>query len=236
MAKEHILVIDDEEDISELIRFNLAREGYSVSVAHSGEDGLSLAQSKLAQGKQPNLVLLDLMLPGMDGFDVCKALKSDPILKTIAIIMLTAKGEDADVVTGLELGADDYVIKPFSPRVLLARVKNVLRHKRPETQKQESLLDFDGLQIDPARCQVLTDGEMLDLTATEFKLLHLLAKSPGMVFTRAKIVDLVHGTDYPVTDRSVDVQIVGLRKKLARHSHLLETVRGIGYKFKESFD
>jgi two-component system alkaline phosphatase synthesis response regulator PhoP len=228
MAKERILAVDDEEDILELVRFNLAREGYSIICTTSGEEAL-----KIAQKEHPALIVLDLMLPGIDGLDVAKALKSDPKTRDIPIIMLTAKGEEADIVTGLELGADDYVTKPFSPRILVARVRAVLRRGVSEVPEDESVLKVHNLLIHPGRREVLVNGEQAQLTFTEFGILNYLARRPGWVFTRSQIVDAVRGDDYPVTDRSVDVQIVGLRKKLGRAGKYIETVRGVGYRFRE---
>lgn len=227
MNKERVLIVDDEEDIQELIKYNLEREGYHVICTSNGEDGLTAARDK-----KPDLIVLDLMLPGVDGLDTCKILKSDPHTKLIPILMLTAKGEEADVVTGLELGADDYVIKPFSPRVLSARIKGVLRRNRSIPVDDESALVIEGINIIPGRHEVFVQEEKIDLTHTEFKILNLFARQPGWVFTRAQIVDRVHGTDYPVTDRSIDVQIVGLRKKLKDSGQFIETVRGVGYRFK----
>ncbi|MDY6953458.1 MAG: response regulator [Thermodesulfobacteriota bacterium] len=228
MAKEKILVVDDEEDIIELLRFNLSREGYQVSSATSGEDALTLVRSEI-----PNLLLLDLMLPGMDGLEVAKRLKSNSNTMNIPIVMLTAKGEEPDIVTGLELGADDYVTKPFSPRVLVARVRAVLRRKVTDLPEDTSSFQVHDLVIHPGRHEVLVDGKHVALTFTEFAILNHLARRPGWVFTRYQIVDAVRGTDYPVTDRSVDVQIVGLRKKLGPAGKYIETVRGVGYRFKE---
>lgn len=232
MAKEHILVIEDEDDIRELIRYNLGRESYQVSEAASGEDGL-----RVVRESAPDLIVLDLMLPGIDGFGVCRALKGEKSSADIPIIIVTAKGEEPDIVTGLELGADDYITKPFSPRVLIARVRAVLRRKQIEVpdegQEEEAMIDRDGLRIHPGRHEVRVEGEQIDLTYTEFKILHLLARRPGWVFTRYQIVDAVRGDDHPVSDRSVDVQIVGLRKKLGSCANLIETVRGVGYRFKE---
>jgi len=227
MAKASILAVDDEQDILELIQYNLQRNGYHVVGVTSGEDALKQAQNLL-----PDLILLDLMLPGVDGLDVCKILKNNADTAEIPIIMLTAKGEEADIVTGLELGADDYLTKPFSPRILLARIKAVLR--RHETEAESSagtVLKRGSLSIDPARHQARIDSDILDLTATEFRILQFLAKRPGWVFSRNQIIDAVRGDDYPVTERAVDVQIVGLRKKLGSHDHCIETVRGVGYKF-----
>jgi two-component system alkaline phosphatase synthesis response regulator PhoP len=229
MADNKILVVDDEEDILELVRYNLAREGYRVVCSASGEQALSRARSEPF-----DLILLDLMLPGMDGLEVAKYLKSDSKTKHIPIIMLTAKGEEADIVTGLELGADDYVTKPFSPRILIARVKAVIRRKVQEEVDDSSIVQIYGLEIDPGKRKVLAKGSHVELTFTEFQVLYLLARRPGWVFTRFKIVDLIRGDDYPVTDRSVDVQIVGLRKKLGPYGKYIETVRGVGYRFRET--
>lgn len=228
MPKEKILVVDDEEDILELVRYNLAREGYQISAVTSGEEALKAARSEM-----PDLIVLDLMLPGVDGLDVAKLLKNDPKTMNIPIVMLTAKGEEADVVTGLELGADDYVAKPFSPRVLVARVKAVLRRKGKQEVEDNAVIKLHDLVIHPGRHEVLANDEPVGLTSTEFRVLYFLARRPGWVFTRSQIVDAVHGEDYPVTDRSVDVQVVGLRKKLGSCGDYIETVRGVGYRFKE---
>ncbi len=229
MADNKILVVDDEEDILELVRYNLARDGYRVVCAASGEQALSRAKSEPF-----DLILLDLMLPGIDGLEVAKRLKSKPDTRHIPIIMLTAKGEEADIVTGLELGADDYVTKPFSPRILIARVKAVIRRRVKEETDDSSIIQIYELEIDPGKRKVLARGLHVELTFTEFQILYLLARRPGWVFTRFKIVDLIRGDDYPVTDRSVDVQIVGLRKKLGPCGKYIETVRGVGYRFKET--
>ena len=232
MAKESVLVVDDEEDILELVTYNLAKEGYQVSAASTGEEGLNLVRSR-----KPDLVVLDLMLPGTDGLEICRAIKADPKTNKTPVIMLTAKGEEADIVQGLELGADDYITKPFSPRVLLARVKAVLRRdgdggRNPKTNQSE-IVEVHNFVIHPGRHEVLVDGTKVDLTLTEFKVLYFLARRPGWVFTRYQIVDAVKGEDYAVTERSVDVQIVGLRKKLGTAGDCIETVRGVGYRFKE---
>lgn len=228
MAKERILVVDDEEDILELIRFHLAREGYQLTLAATGEEAL-----KKVKRETFDLVVLDLMLPGLDGLEVAKALKADARTKSVPIVMLTAKGEDADVVSGLEIGADDYITKPFSPRVLTARVRAVLRRRSLAAVDDGNVITIHALEIHPGRRTVLAGGTPLDLTYTEFQLLAVLARRPGWVFTRSQIVDSVRGSDYPVTDRSVDVQVVGLRKKLGAYGDYIETVRGVGYRFKE---
>ncbi len=229
MAREHILVVDDEEDILELVRYNLEKDGYAVTGVASGEDAAPRALQL-----RPDLIILDLMLPGLDGLTVCKHLKREEATRGIPVIMLTARGSEADIVTGLELGADDYVTKPFSPRVLVARVRSVLRRPRGAADPPGAdSIRRKGLVIVPARHEASLDGAALDLTATEFSVLTLLARRPGWVFTRNQIIEAVHGDHYPVTDRSVDVHITGLRRKLGTSGELVETVRGVGYRFRE---
>lgn len=227
MAKGTILVVDDEEDIRELVQLNLAREGYSVLTCETGEQALETARSKL-----PNLVVLDLMLPGIDGLEVCRELKNDPKTRNIPVVILTAKGEESDIVAGLELGGDDYVTKPFSGKVLVARIRRILRRMAQEYD-DKAVMKIDELTIDPTRRRVLIGEKQIELTFTEFNILYLLARRRGFVFTRYKIVDALHGSDYPVTDRAVDVQIVALRKKLGPYSKYIETVRGVGYRFRD---
>jgi two-component system phosphate regulon response regulator PhoB len=193
----------------------------------TGEKALELVGKEV-----PDLIVLDLMLPGVDGLDVARILKGDDVTKNIPIVMLTAKGEEADVVTGLELGADDYISKPFSPRVLVARVRAVLRRQIKEVQDEKAIIRIHDLVIHPGRHEVLVDDKPVQLTFTEFGILNFLVRRPGWVFTRSQIVDAVRGDDYYVTDRSVDVQIVGLRKKLGQAGKFIETVRGVGYRFK----
>jgi len=228
MEKETILVVDDEEDIVELVRFNLGREGYQVLCAATGEEAW-----KLLKDQNVDLLVLDLMLPGMDGLELARRLKIEARTRTLPIVMLSAKGEEADIVAGLELGADDYVTKPFSPRVLIARMRAVLRRQSQPVAADDEVLEIYDLVIHPGRRSVMVSGQPVDLTYTEFQVLFFLAKRPGWVFTRTQIVDAVRGDDYPVTDRSVDVQIAGLRKKLGASGHYIETVRGVGYRFKE---
>lgn len=228
MQRQSILVVEDEEDIRELINYNLTREGFQVEAVATGEDALQ-SLKKLT----PDLVLLDLMLPGVDGLEVCRRLKNNASTSSVPVVIVTAKGEEADVVTGLELGADDYVIKPFSPRVLLARVRAVLRRQDSPPVDEDDTLEIHGMVIHPGRHEVTLEGKKVDLTLTEFRMLHLLASRPGWVFTRYQIIEAVHGENYLVTDRSVDVQVVGLRKKLGSAGKMIETVRGIGYRFKE---
>ena len=229
MANEKIVVVDDEENIQELVKYNLERNGYDVSCIGTGEEALEEVRSF-----RPDLILLDLMLPGIDGFEVCRALKGDSKTEHIPIIMLTAKGEESDVVTGLELGAEDYIVKPFSPKVLLARVRAVLRRRARTLAGDQEVIKIKDLTIHPGRREVLFKGKPIELTSTEFRMLHYLARRPGWVFTRQQIIDAARGEDYPVTDRSVDVHIVGLRKKLGAFGKNIETVRGVGYRFRES--
>jgi two-component system phosphate regulon response regulator PhoB len=229
MGSEHILVVDDEEDILELVSYNLSKAGYRVTKAVSGEEAL-----KSARARPPDLVLLDLMLPGVDGFEVCNTLKRDPRTANVPVVMLTARGEEPDIVAGLELGADDYITKPFSPRVMLARIRAVLRRKTKAPAEETAVIKLKDLVIHPGRHEVAARGKRADLTSTEFRLLHLLARRPGWVFTRQQIIDAARGDEYPVTDRSVDVHIVGLRKKLGSLGERIETVRGVGYRYRES--
>lgn len=228
MVRELILVVEDDEDIQELIRYNLIQAGYRVVVAGSGEEGV-----KIAHAKTPDLILLDIMLPGMDGLEVCRTLSAQENTRQIPIIMLTAKGEETDIVTGLQMGADDYITKPFSPRVLLARIKVVLRRQGRDVDNAEQALKIGEIHIHPGRREVRVKDKLVELTFTEFGILHFLARHPGWVYTREQIVDAVHGEDYPVTDRSIDVQMVSLRRKLGSAGDNLETVRGVGYRFKE---
>jgi two-component system, OmpR family, alkaline phosphatase synthesis response regulator PhoP len=227
MQTKTILVVDDDQDIRELICYNLAKDGDRMECVKSGEEALQRVRSVA-----PDLILLDLMLPGLDGLEVCKRLKAQGRTAQIPIIMLTAKGEDADVVSGLELGADDYVVKPFSPRVLLARIKAVLR-RQEEGAQEDGVLHRGELVIDAARHQVTAAGKAVVLTALELRILSALARRPGLVLTRFQIVDASQGEGVGVTDRSVDVHIVSLRRKLGECGALIETVRGVGYRFKE---
>ena len=228
MAESHVLVIEDEEHILELLCYNLNKAGYLVGGALSAEDGLERINLR-----KPDLILLDIMLPGMSGLQLCKALKASVSTQDVPIIIVSARGEESDIVRGLELGADDYLTKPFSPRILLARIKAVLRRRATQIADRQSVLTIGDLSIDPLRFQVKAAGEEISLTRTEFGILHFLARHPGWVFTRYQIVDNVKGEDYPVTDRAVDVQVVGLRKKLGQSAGHIETVRGVGYRFKE---
>lgn len=227
MKKQTILVVDDEPDIVELVSYNLRRAGYDVITAFSGEKAIDLAYKK-----KPALIILDLMLPGISGLNVCRKLKSNPSTENIQIIMLTAKGEDVDIITGIDSGVDDYVTKPFSPRVLVARVGLAMRKIAPEKSDQP-IVTIHEIVIDPDRFEVKLDGKVIELTYTEFHILLALAKRPGRVFSRYEIMDSVRGDDYIATERAIDVQITGLRKKMGKFGKYIETVRGVGYRFKE---
>lgn len=232
MARKKIVVVEDDEDIAEMIQYNLEQEGYLVAKAATGEQAL-----RTVAREKPDLILLDLLLPEIDGLEVCKRLKSDAVTRSIPIIMVTAKGEESDVVAGLELGADDYVKKPFKPKELIARVRALFRRSsRGEAPEGGDVIIAHDIEIHPGRRDVKVKGRPVSLTYTEFQVLCFLAKNPGWAFTRYQIVDAVRGENYPVTDRSVDVQIVGLRKKLGKCSKYIETVRGIGYRFTDKCD
>ncbi len=223
---KNILIIEDEEDILELMSYNLSTAGFAVDGSTHGEKGLAKARTS-----HPDLLILDIMLPGINGVDICRILKSDSSTEDIPIIMVTAKGEESDIVKGLETGADDYITKPFSPKVLVARVKALMRRRRSDAM-DDDIINIEGIHIHLKKRTVQIDGIEVDLTYSEFQILTLLASHPGWVYTRNQIIKHVHGDFYPVTDRSVDVQIVGLRKKILNKGELIQTVRGVGYKFK----
>ncbi len=226
-----VLVTEDEQDIRELICFNLEEEGHRTLACASGEEALMTAASD-----QPDLIILDLMLPGISGFDVCRALKKRESTRHIPVIMLTARTGDEDVVKGLEEGADDYVTKPFSPRILLARVKAALRRESAPSQEEPEVIRLHRLELDTNQHRVSVKGQQVSLSATEFSILKYLASNPGWVFSRNQIINAVKGENYPVTERSVDVQILGIRKKLGGQGRFIETVRGVGYRMKEGED
>jgi two-component system phosphate regulon response regulator PhoB len=229
MGHERILIVEDEEDILELVRYNLAKEGFAVTGALSGEEALEIVK----EGPW-DLVLLDLMLPGIDGFAVARHLKNDATLAHVPIIMLTARTEESDMVAGLEIGAEDYITKPFSPRVLLARIRSVLRRGASVVKEaEEPVIQRDELLIDVRRHCVKVGEKPVELTYSEFELLSFLASRPGWAFSRSQIVDAIRGYNYAVTDRSVDVQIVGLRRKLGPCGRYIQTVRGVGYRFRD---
>ena len=221
-----LIVVEDELDLLEVLRFSLSREGFSVRTATNGEDAI-----RLVREKRPDLIVLDLMLPTIDGLSVCRALRSNEQTRELPVVMLTAKGEESDIVKGLEAGADDYVTKPFSPKVLLARINAVLR--RSEYSGGVGAVEAGGIKLDPERHEVIAGGQSVDLTATEFSLLKLLMSRPGRVYTRQQIIDSIHDGFAAVTDRSVDVQVVSLRRKLGDVGNKVQTVRGVGYRFGE---
>ena len=228
MARARILVVDDEPDILELIQYNLSKAQYDVAGVESGEEALAHMRTTL-----PDLIVLDLMLPGVGGLELCKALKRDQHTAAIPIVILTARGEEADIVAGLELGADDYLTKPFSPRVLLARIRAVLRRHHTEPIAEDVVITHHGLVLHPGRHEVLVEGQAVPLTLTEFRVLHLLVRRPGWVFTRNQIIAAAQGADVSVTERSVDVHIVSLRRKLGTMGEAIETIRGVGYRLQE---
>jgi len=232
MGRANILIVEDDEDIQQLVSYNLIKNGFHVTCADTGEEGLQ----KLQNGGV-DCIVLDLMLPGMSGLEVCRAVKKNGSCEGIPILILTAKGEEDDVVAGLECGADDYVTKPFSPKVLIARVKALLRRRAEQlvdsspAEKVEKII-IRGLEIHPGRHEVKLNGNLLQLTMTEYGVLLLLASKPGWVYTRQQIIDAVRGYDFLVTPRAIDVQIFGLRKKMGEAGSSIETVRGVGYRFK----
>ncbi len=227
MSKEKILVVDDEQDLVKLLRYHLEKDGYKVLCAYNSDDALFLVRKE-----RPELIILDLMLPGTDGLEVCKKLKADQELANTAIVMLTAKGEEADITLGLKLGADDYMTKPFSPKELVARVQAVLRRTKSALTAKNSIT-IDALTIDLYKHEVTIKNEAVPLTLTEFKLLHHLASKPGRVFTRDQLLDAISGFETVVIDRTIDVHVASLRKKLKAFANRIITIRGIGYKFRE---
>ncbi len=227
MASETLLIIEDDPDIVELLQYNLEREGYRVLVAGDGELGL-----RLARRHKPDVILLDLMLPGMDGLEVCRSLRGDEATRSISILMVTAKGEESDMVIGLELGADDYIVKPFSPRTLLARIRAVLRRSHPREGSRQRI-EIAGVVLDRERHEVSREGEVIPFTRAEFRLLWTLASRPGRVYTRDELVERITAGDGAILDRNVDVHISSIRKKLGPQSDLIGTVRGVGYKCRD---
>ena len=227
LDSKNIIVVEDDLDIRELISFNLANEGHQVFEANDGEVGIDKARNN-----NPDLILLDLMLPGIQGLDVCRIIKSDQETKEIPIIMVTALGQEEDIVKGLETGADDYITKPFSIKVLIARVNAVLKRSIEVGEDKSKDILINGINIKTRSREVWVNKNLInDLTFSEFQILYLLAGHPGWVFTRYQIINKIRGDNYPVTDRSVDFQIVGLRKKLGDAGKLIKTVRGVGYRF-----
>ncbi|MDA1142723.1 MAG: response regulator transcription factor [Planctomycetota bacterium] len=232
MQKEKVVVIEDDPDILEVMNYNLSREGYRVTCEQDGLEGMQRIRKE-----NPDLVLLDLMLPGIEGTEVCRLLKLDPVTRAIPIIMVTAKGEESDIVLGLGLGADDYVCKPFSPKELIARVKAVLRRgSLKEDAASQRRMVRDGVVIDADRHEVLVDRDPVTFTATEFRLLHFMASHPGRAFTRDHLLSRVMGEDVMVYDRNIDVHVKAVRQKLGKYRELIETIRGIGYRFRDVRD
>jgi DNA-binding response OmpR family regulator len=227
MSAATVLVIDDEKDVIELLRYNLEKSGFDVIAAKDGESGL-----KAATAAPPDAIILDVMMPGLDGLGVCRRLREEPRTARIPIILLTAKAGEADRVVGLELGADDYVVKPFSPRELVARIRALLRRTAPAVDG--AAVRRGDLVIDTVRHEVTWAGKPVALTATEFRILHYLAARPGRVCSRSDIIDGALGRDVAVVDRTVDVHVTALRRKLGKGGDLLETVRGFGYRFHDA--
>jgi len=239
-GKKRVLVIEDDTDIQELLRFTLEREGLGCFSALSAEEGLRLLKSG-----EMDVVVLDIMLPGMSGIDALKRMKAKSELARIPVILASAKGEDPDVILGLELGADDYVVKPYSPRVLVARIRRLLRDEDPDEKSspgeirspvgtaEKNHLDSGPFHLETDRHEAFADGQLLDLSVTEYSLLELMVRNPGIVFSRTRVIETIYGQNHAVSDRAVDVQILGLRKKLGTSGDWIETVRGVGYRLKD---
>ena len=226
------LVVEDEPEIADLVKFHLEREGVDVTITRSGRRALELARKSI-----PDLLVLDLMLPDLDGLEVCRRLKENDETKKIPVVMLTARGSEADIVAGIEMGADDYVTKPFSPRVLMARLQNAMRkHGIPGVEQHDGVLVRCGgkLTIDKERHVVICNGETISLTITEFEMLFMLAKRPGFVRTRDQIISTVHGPLTVLSQRTIDVHITAIRRKMQDLGDSIETVRGVGYRFESS--
>ena len=226
-----VIVIEDEPDIQEIILHNLLRDGYQVEATSNGEKGLELVRRI-----EPDLVLLDLMLPGLDGVEVCRRMKADPRTQAVSIIMVTARGEESDIVLGLGLGADDYVTKPFSPRELMERVKAVLRRGPLQDHQSRERIVVGDVVIDAGRHELRVADRRVELTASEFRLLHYLASQPGRVFTRDQLLNRVVGDGTFIDDRNIDVHVGAVRRKLGAHRYLIETVRGVGYRFHDEYN
>lgn len=231
--KKSVLIVEDDEDIQQMVTYNLVRSGFQVECASSGEEAVDVVKRN-----KPDIILLDIMLPGIDGLQVCRILRADSQTSAIPVIMMTARGQETDVVAGLDLGADDYVSKPFSPKVLVSRVKAVLRRQVQDEEKKDmaqrdDVIHIHDLEIDPGRHEVCLQGIPIQLTPSEFGILFMLAQKPGWVFTRQQILASVRGDDYFLTPRAMDVQVFGLRKKLGGAGKYIETVRGIGYRLRD---
>ena len=231
MVRAKILIVEDDRSLAEVVAYNLKQAGYEVLVAHDGQDAVTQAQSK-----SPDLVLLDVMLPVLDGIEVCRRLRADPALRNTLIIMLTARAEETDELVGFAVGADDYVTKPFSVKILLERVKALLRRRSDEPSADDDIVSIHGVSVDRNRYRVTADGEPLSLTRSEFRLLDALIRQPGRVFCRAELIDAALGEDIVVMERTIDVHIRAIRRKLANKADVIETVRGVGYRFRDSTD
>jgi two-component system phosphate regulon response regulator PhoB len=228
MSKATILVVEDDRSLADVVAYNLRQAGYEVFVSHDGQDGLAQIRRRL-----PDAVVLDLMLPVVDGLDVCRSLRSDPATRHVPIIMLTAKSEESDELVGFSLGADDYVTKPFSVKVLLERIKALLRRRGGEPSSDE-VVSSHGVTIDRVRHRATASGHALPLTRSEFRLLDTLVRQPGRVFQRSELIDAALGEDTMVMERTIDVHIRALRRKLGHDAALIETVRGVGYRFRDT--
>lgn len=229
MKKNHILIVEDEDDIASILKLNLESDGYNVSILSDGNNVLSQVKTMM-----PDAILLDVMIPGSDGFEVCKDIKSNDGTKHIPIIFITAKSLEHNVISGLEIGADDYITKPFSISIVLARLKTILRRsKQASKPSSTNRVESGGVHVDKDRMIVTVNGSEITLTTSEFQLLEYLMQKPGWVFKRTQLLEACKGEDNFVTDRTIDVLIVSLRKKLGDSAHLIETVRGVGYKFKD---
>ena len=229
MPSTKVLVVEDDRSLVEVLQFNLSRDGYSVTTAFDGQDGLNQARLKL-----PDVILLDVMLPVMDGLEVCKQLRASQETKDAIIVMLTAKSEETDQLIGFSVGADDYVCKPFSVKVLLERIKALVRRKEREHQSGADIVSCNGITIDRIKHRVAIDGNAIDLTPSEFRLLDTLIRQPGRAFDRSELIDAALGADTLVLERTIDVHVRALRKKLGRAADSIQTVRGVGYRFRET--
>jgi len=237
VSSERILIIEDDSEIQEMLKYSFTREGWNLIQVKTGEEGLNVLQSKGAESVV-DCIVLDIMLPGMDGLKTLKKIRENKSFDIIPVILCTARGEETDIVAGLELGADDYVVKPYSPRVLAARIRAGLRRKELSSMEKSGSVEktfwqHGSLRLDTERHTVFFGETPLDLAATEFSILAQFMSRPDMVFSRQKLITAIRGSDYPVTDRSVDVQITGLRKKLGEAGNMIETIRGVGYRFRE---
>ena len=226
MAKTSILIVEDDRSLADVLEYNLKQVGYEVALARDGQDGLNRARAKL-----PDLIVLDLMLPVVDGLEVCRRLRADPTTTGVLILMLTAKAEEVDQVVGFSVGADDYVTKPFSVKVLIERIKALLRRTRPPEPDEKETVTCQSVTVDRVRYVATVDGSVMPLTRSEFRLLDALIRHPGRVFTRAELIEKALGEDALVLDRTIDVHVRGLRSKMGENANLVETVRGVGYRF-----